>query len=138
LQTLIDDANSGVYSTVEQLAVASIWPIILFEFAGAQVDAARAIFDVGRDNTSAAIDPATDLNAIGSFFRRSADANWNAFMVTIIQPAAEANGMSNDAMLNRVTNIDVGVALAFSANQYIPGLQRYIGEGSPKIGRASC
>lgn len=131
LNMLIQDANNGVYSSIEQIAEASIWPIILFEFAGGQVEAARAIFDVGRDNTSANIDATIDLQAIGSFFRRAADANWNAFMVTTIQPAAQANGLSNDAMLNRVMNIDVGVALAFSANQYIPGLQRYIGEGSP-------
>lgn len=137
LSILIEDANNGFYSTIEQLAEASIWPILLFELAGGQVDAARAIFDVGRDNTSAAIDPATDLQAIGSFFRRAADANWNAFMVTTIQPAAEANGISNDAMLNHVMNIDVGVALAFSANQYIPGLQHYIGEGSPNSAYAA-
>ncbi|MBX3093248.1 MAG: hypothetical protein KF680_01710 [Cryobacterium sp.] len=137
LRGLIQEANEGVYSSIEQIAEASIWPIILFEFAGGQVEAARAIFDVGRDNTSASIDATIDLQAIGSFFRRAADANWNAFMVTTIQPAAEANGLSNDAMLNRVMNIDVGVALAFSANQYIPGLQRYIGEGSPNSAYAA-
>lgn len=131
LSQLIRDANEGVYGSIEQIAEASIWPIILFEFAGGQVEGARAIFDVGRDNTSASIDPVVDLQAIGSFFRRAADANWNAFMVTTIQPAAEANGVSNDAMLNHVMNIDVGVALAYSANLYIPGLQQYIGAGSP-------
>lgn len=137
LRGLIDDANNGFYSSIEQIAEASIWPIILFELAGGQVEAARAIFDVGRDNTSAEIEAATDIQAIGSFFRRAADANWNAFMVTTIQPAAESSGISNDAMLNHVMDIDVGVALAYSANRYIPGLQRYIGEGSPNSAYAA-
>src|SRR5690606_9958356 len=96
-----------------------------------------SIFQLGRDNAGVAISEDVDLHAIGSFFRRSADANWNAYLVTVVPSYAGYYNVSNDRMLNALANADITVALSHSGNQYIRGIQSYIGEDSPNSAYAA-
>lgn len=137
LDTLLDNTNAGVYPTIESLLDDAMTPLLLFEFASGQVDATKAIFEVGRDNGGAAIAKDIDLDAVGSFFRRGADANWAAFETGVIKGAAEDRGVSTEVFLNRVMDIDLAVALSFTAKQTLGSLQAYIGKGKPNAAYAA-
>ena len=136
LDTLLDNADSGAYPSIESLLDDAMTPL-LFEFAGTQVDATKAIFEVGRDNGGAAIAENIDLDAIGSFFRRGADANWAAFETGVLKGAAEDRGVSTEVFRNKAMDIDLAVALSFTAKQTISSLQAYIGEGKPNAAYAA-
>ena len=137
LDTLLDNADSGAYPSIESLLDDAMTPLLLFEFAGTQVDATKAIFEVGRDNGGAAIAENIDLDAIGSFFRRGADANWAAFETGVLKGAAEDRGVSTEVFRNYVMDIDLAVALSYTAKQTIGSLQSYIGEGEPNAAYAA-
>lgn len=137
LDILLDNSEQGAYSSIESLLDDAITPLLLFEFAGTQVDATRAIFEVGRDNGGAPIAEGTDLDAVGSFFRRGADANWAAFETGVLKGAAEVRGVSTEVFRNRVMDIDLAVALSYTAKQTIGALQAYIGEGKPNAAYAA-
>lgn len=137
LDSLMEQAANGVFSSIEQLLDAAMQPLLLFELASGQIDAAKAIYDVGRDNGGAPISKNVDLDAIGSFFRRGADANWAAFEAGVIQEAAVAEGVSNDVFRNYLMNADIAVALSYTAKETIGALQNYIGEGNPNSAYAA-
>lgn len=137
LQVVFDTSAQGGYGSLEEALDASMWPLVLFELASAQVDAARAIFEVGRDLEGGSISDAVDLQEMGDFLRRAADANWAAFETGVIQPAAENNGVSNSVMLNHLTNNDFTVALSSTAKDTQFSIANYIGEGKPNSSYAA-
>lgn len=137
LDVLLNNADAGTYPTIESLLDDAMTPLLMFEFASGQVDATKAIFEVGRDNGGAAIAKDIDLDAVGSFFRRGADANWGAFEAGVVQPGAEARGVSNDVFRNKLMDVDLAVALSFTAKQTLGSLQAYIGEGKPNAAYAA-
>ena len=129
LQTAFDTAAAGGYSTIDELLAASLLPLIYYDFARGQLEFAKAVFEVGRDNQGAAIENDGRLGAIASFFRRAADADWAAFETGVIQNAAEARGESNDVYRTLLGSVDLEVALAYTAQQSLPAIQEYIGDG---------
>ncbi len=131
LQRIFDTAAAGGYTSIEQLLTDVFIPLIYYEFAQGNLDFAKGTFEIGRDNDGGPIAKDADLAAIASFFRRGADANWAAFESGVIQPAAEARGESNDVFRTRLGSVDLGVALSYTAQQALPSLQSYIGEGEP-------
>ncbi|MEY2849541.1 MAG: hypothetical protein RI885_2208 [Actinomycetota bacterium] len=131
LQRIFDTAAAGGYASIEQLLTDVFIPLIYYEFAQGNLDFAKGTFEIGRDNDGGPIADDADLAAIASFFRRGADANWAAFESGVIQPAAEARGESNDVFRTRLGSVDLGVALSYTAQQALPSLQDYIGEGEP-------
>lgn len=137
LDTVLANAKDGAYSSIEALLDASLTPLLLFEFASGQVDATKAIFEVGRDNGGAPIAKNVDLDAIGSFFRRGADANWEAFEAGFVQQQASEYGLSNDVFRGYLMDADLGVALSYSAKQRLGVIQNYIGEGKPNAAYAA-
>ena len=137
LRAAFDNAAAGSYTSVDQLVSATLMPLIYFEFARGQLEFAKAIFEIGRDNEGGAVADSADLEAIGSFFRRGADANWAAFESGVIAPNASAGGVSNDVFRERLSGVDVSVALAFAAQSGQAVLEQYIGEGEPNAAYAA-
>lgn len=137
LDALLDGASAGDYGSIEALLDAALPALLLFEFASGQVEATRAIFDVGRDNGGALVSQEADLDAIGSFFRRGADANWAAFEAGFLQPQAIKLGVSNDVLRQYVMNVDLSVALSYTAKDTVFSLQKYIGDGKPNAAYAA-
>lgn len=131
LQTVSDRIAAASYTDLQTLLTDVLLPLIYFELAQGQLEAARAVFEVGRDNDGGAISAEADLTAVSSFFRQGADANRAAFESGVIQPAAEGNGESNELFRQRLGAVDLNVALSYTALQVLPSLQAYIGEGEP-------
>ncbi len=131
LQTVFDTAAAGGYTDLQVLLTDAFLPLIYFEFAQGQLEFAKDVFEIGRDNDGGPIASDVDLAAISSFFRRGADANWAAFESGVIQPAAESRGQSNDVFRTALSGADLNVALSFTAQQSLPAIQAYIGEGEP-------
>lgn len=112
-------------------------PLIYFEFARGQLEFAKAVFDIGRDNEGGPIADSADIEAIGSFFRRGADANWAAFETGVIATNASGSGVSNDVFRNRLGGADLSVALSYAAQTGEALIEHYIGEGKPNAAYAA-
>jgi uncharacterized protein len=137
LQAAFDGAANGTITSIDQLISASLMPLIYFEFARGQLEFSRAVFDLGRDNDGGEIAEEADLEAIGSFFRRGADANWAAFETGVIAPNASSGGVSNDVFRDRLSGVDLNVALAYAAQSGEASIEQYIGEGEPNAAYAA-
>ncbi|MGV3712271.1 S16 family serine protease [Pseudolysinimonas sp.] len=137
LQGLYDQIAAGQPIADEVFLQSLLLPLIYFEFGRGQLEFARAVFDVGRDNDSGTISASADVAALGSYLRRGADANWAAFETGVISTNAESLGVSNDVFRNRLANVDFTVALAFAAQQGQAYFEQYIGEGEPNAAYAA-
>ncbi len=137
LQAAFDNAAAGAYASVDELITAVLFPLIYFEFARGQLEFAKAVFEIGRDNEGGPIAENVDLDAIGSFFRRGADANWAAFESGVIAPNAQSAGVSNDVFRDRLSSADFSVALSFAAQSGEAVIEQYIGEGEPNAAYAA-
>lgn len=137
LQGYVDQVNAGQVGSVEQFATGIILPLVFFEYGRGQLEFARAVFDVGRDNEGGEITRSDDLDALGSYLRRGADANWAAFESGVIAPNAEAAGVSVDVFRSRLSEVDFLVALAYAAQQGQAALEPYIGEDAPNADYAA-
>jgi uncharacterized protein len=129
--------QAGSYTSLEQLLADLLFPLVYYEFARGQLEYARATFEVGRDNEGGPIADDANLEAVGDFLRRGADANWAAFESGVIQPNAEAEGVSNDVFRNALGNVDLAVALSYSAQQAEPAIAEYIGSSNPNAAYAA-
>jgi uncharacterized protein len=130
LQTVADNIAAASYTSIDQLLADVLMPLIYYDFARGNLAFAKAVFDIGRDNPGAPLAADVDLDAISSFFRRAADADWAAFESGVIQTAAEARGVSNDVFRSRLSSVDTDVALAYTAQQSVASIEGYLGEGS--------
>ncbi len=130
LQQIADTIAAAEYTSFEQLLTDVLTPLIYYDFARGNLAFAEAVFEVGRDNGGAPLADDVDLEAIASFFRRAADADWAAFESGVIQPAAEARGESNDVFRTALSAVDTDVALSYTAQQSVASIEQYLGEGS--------
>lgn len=137
LQSAFDNSMAGVYTSPAQLMAAVLLPLLYFEFARGQLEFAKAVYEIGRDNEGGPIAENVDIEAIGSFFRRGADANWAAFESGVIAPNAQSGGVSNDVFRNRLGGADLSVALSFAAQSGEAVIEQYIGEGEPNAAYAA-
>jgi uncharacterized protein len=137
LQGALDTADAGGYASIEAFLTDILLPLLYFEFGRAQLEFSKAVFDIGRDNEGSVIDEDIDLDAIGSFLRRGADANWAAFESGVIATNAESDGVSNDVFRERLSEVDLSVALSYSAQDGQAVLEQYIGEGEPNAAYAA-
>lgn len=129
LESVYANSQAGAYGSLEAVLDDALLPLLLFELASGQVDATRSIFEVGRDADGAAIGDGIDLEQVGDFLRRAADANWAAFETGVIQTNAQSVGVSNDVFLNYLSNQDVVIALSSTAQQTLGYIRDYVGEG---------
>ena len=131
----IDQLNSlqNQYSngdiTLEELAGAVVYPTLYLELAAVQVNYAKAIFEVGRDLRGAPISSDVDLGSVADFFRKAADANFASFRTTVVKSYADQLGVSEDVMLGRFADFDLGIAMSLASRNTIDSLANYIGEG---------
>ncbi len=130
LQTIADTTAAGGYTAVDQLLTDVVMPLLFYDMARSNLQFAKSLFDIGRDNGGSPVAADADLEAIGSFYRRAADADWAAFESVVIQSAAEARGESNDVFRGALAAADFDVALAYTAQQALPEIESYLGEGS--------
>jgi len=114
--------------SLEDLAGSVVFPTLLLEMAGVQVDFAKAIFEVGRELEGAPVAGEVNLDSVADFFRKAADANFASFRTTVVKSYADQLGVSEDVMLNRFSNFDVTIALSIAARNTIDSLADYIGE----------
>lgn len=136
IQQLNANLAAGSYASPEQLAQDLILPLIFFEFARGQLQYSKDVFDIGRDNNGGAIENTEDLAIIGSFLRRGATANWAAFETSVLQGLADKAGLSRDLVRERLSGVDLTVALAFSAQSNQQILSAYIGADNPNAAYA--
>lgn len=127
----------GEYSDAGQFVQDAMAPMLYFQLAQGQLEFAKSVFDVGRDNSGAPVASDVDLTKVSGFFRKGADANWQAFRTGIIDQHAKANGESTDLFAARLAAVDLDIALAMSAQSQLPALQRYIGSDKPNAAYAA-
>lgn len=137
LQGLLDQINAGQPIADEVFLTSMLLPLLFFEVGRGQLEFARAIFDVGRDNDSGTIAESADIEALGSYLRRGADANWAAFETGVVATNAAELGVSNDVFRDRLASVDFNVALAFAAQQGQAIFEQYIGEDEPNAAYAN-
>ncbi len=137
LQALSDNLAAGTYTTIDALLVDILIPLLYFEFGRGQLEFSKALFEVGRDGDGGPVAEDADLEAIGSFFRRGADANWAAFEAGVISPNAEGIGVSDDVFRTDLGAVDLSVALAFAAQSGQALLEEYIGPDEPNAAYAA-
>lgn len=137
LQSLSDNLAAGAYTSIDQLLVDILVPLLYFEFGRGQLEFAKALFEVGRDGDGGPVAEDADLEAIGSFFRRGADANWAAFDAGVIAPNAEALGVSDEVFRTNLGEVDLTVALAYAAQNGQAALEQYIGPDEPNAAYAA-
>lgn len=131
VQAIEDKWKGGQYAGLDALFADLTQPVLWGQFARAQIAMAEAVFEVGRDNPGAAISAKVDLKQLGDFFRKGADANFAAFRESFVTPLADARGMSPENVLNRLSNVDLNVAMALSQSQVQPAIADYIGGNKP-------
>jgi uncharacterized protein len=119
------------------LANSIFLPLVFLEYGRGQLEYAKSIFSVGRDNDSGEIDDPDQIQALGSYLRRGADANWAAFESGVLAPNAEKAGMSTEAFRNQLGGADLTVALAYAAQAGQAQLDEYIGEGEENAAYAA-
>jgi len=127
--TNLQNAFANGEISLDDLAGAVIAPTAFLEIAGAMVEYAKAIFDVGRDLEGAPVNSDVDLAAVADFFRKASDANFAAFQTVVVKEYANQLGVSEDIMLQRFSNFDRNVELSINARNTLDGLTAYIGEG---------
>ncbi len=131
----IDTAGKRVQSAdgdALQAALTDLITAVLYlELAKAQISSAQAVFEVGRDNAGGALAEGVDLDRIGDFFRRGADANYAAFTTSgVVSQIADQQGLSTDVVVRGIAAFDTDVAIAAQQKAVQPALEEYIDAGS--------
>lgn len=129
--------EAGGYTDLELMFTDLVQPMLYAELAEAQVTSTQSLFELGRDNPGAPIDSDVGLAQVGDFFRRGADANFAAFTEAFVTPQAEGMGMSNDALLSALGEVDLNVAAAVTQADIQPAIADYIGEDEPNADYAT-
>lgn len=138
VQTVYDRWSTGGYGGLDALFFDLTQPLLYGELAKAQVDYAESVHELGRDNPGADLTEGVDLQSVGDFFRRAADANYTAFVSTGLVPQlAEQHGMSVDAVLDILSKQDLSIAAARHQAAVEPALAAYIGEDKPNAAYAT-
>ncbi|MFT3797931.1 S16 family serine protease [Microbacterium sp.] len=122
---------AGDFASLDEMFSELTAPALWAQLARSQISNAAATFEVGRDNPGAKISDEVDLQQVGDFFRRGADANYAAFESVTIAPLAEQYGVSADRMTQMLANVDLNVAFAVSQANVQPAIADYIGPGKP-------
>ncbi|RIX28276.1 S16 family serine protease [Amnibacterium setariae] len=140
--SLLDFASARIESAGKRLKSQSgdqleatltdfITAVLYLELAKAQIESAKAVFEVGRDNPGGKLATKVDLDQVGDFFRRGADANYAAFTTSgVVSEIADSRGLSTEVVVNGIANADIDVAIAAQQKAVQPALQKYIESGS--------
>jgi hypothetical protein len=118
--------NTNDFQTALDLAVAGA---VYYELAGTVVDGTKDIFEVGKGGGGTALSKNLKVAPVADFFRKAAEANLSAFDALILAPAAEQEGVSQEAVKTGFANNDFDYALAQSSENVLNGaLDNYLGD----------
>lgn len=146
--TMLEYANSEVvavndrfaaneYGSIEEFLADLIAPLIYQKLSEAEVANAEALFEAGRDAPGAKFDDGIDLQQVGDFFRRGAEANFAAFMSSgTVADLAEANGVSEEVVVEYLADYDTNIGMAVHQQAVLPAIEEYIGPEKPNAAYA--
>lgn len=146
--TMLEFANSEVaavndrfalngYGSVEDFLADLIAPLIYQKLSEAEIANAEAVFEAGRDAPGAKFDDEVDLQQVGDFFRRGAEANFAAFMSSgTVADLADANGISEEVAVEYLADYDTNIGLAMHQQAVLPAIEEYIGPEKPNAAYA--
>ncbi|GIG41070.1 S16 family serine protease [Cellulomonas phragmiteti] len=123
--------EAGGYLDFETLFTDLAQPLLYARLAETMVTSTQATFELGRDNPGVPVDEDVDLESVGDFFRRGADANHTAFREIFVVPLAQQYGTTEEDVLARLAGNDMAVAFATVERNLLPVIEQYIGEGKP-------
>ncbi|MBN9612862.1 MAG: hypothetical protein J0H64_05285, partial [Actinobacteria bacterium] len=127
----------GGYSSLDAVLGDLMVPLMYQRLAEAQIENTKAVFEVGRDLSGAKFDTKIDLQQVGDFFRRGAEANYAAFTTSGLVPQlAESNGISTDVVIGYLSGYDTNISIATHQQAVLPALEEYIGKGKPNAAYA--
>jgi uncharacterized protein len=126
IEGLLDAFVAGSI-TLDDLLGSLFVPMLYYGLADASVGFARSIYEVGRDLGGPELSTEQDLAEIGSFFVSATEANFNAFETTVLDPLAEANGMSTSNLAGALAVVDIDIAMAIMQRALLPAVEDYIG-----------
>lgn len=124
-------SEAGAYATIEELVNDSLMPLLYLELSRGQVEAAEAIFEVGRELDAPALSDDADVAAIASFLRRAAEANLETFDAGVLSRLAEGAGISNSVARERLGDRDISVAVAYTSRDAYYAIEGYLGADNP-------
>src|SRR5690606_14675354 len=124
-------SEAGAYATIEELVNDSLMPLLYLELSRGQVEAAEAIFEVGRELDAPALSDDADVAAIASFLRRAAEANLETFDAGVLSRLAEGAGISNSVARERLGDRDLSVAIAYTSRDAYYAIEGYLGADNP-------
>ncbi len=128
LSLLGDDLLTRPADSQEQAVQDLVSAGVFFEFARTLIEAAEDELDFGRGMGGPAVDEDVDLTAVSDFFRKAAEANLNAFDTVVIQPEADAAGVSADVVKTAFLDQEFGYALSVQGLNVLSGLSDYFGD----------
>jgi hypothetical protein len=101
--------------------------------AKGMIEQSDAMFEVGRDMGGAPFDAKkVNLQQVGDFFRKGAEANYNAFVSEgVVADVAKETGKSPDVILDLLASNDDDVACAITQKNITSAMESYIGKGKP-------
>lgn len=137
IETIQARYEADDYSSLDEFFSALVTPVLWSQLARSQLTSTSAVFEAGRDNPGAAFSDEIDLEQVGHFFGRGADANLTAFTENVVAPLADSRGVSTEQMLAALSNVDISIAAAVTQQQVQPGIADYIGEGKPNAAYAT-
>lgn len=124
-------SDAGAYPSLDALFTDLAQPLLYARLAEAMIVSTQSTFEVGRDNPGGPVAEDVDLEVVGDFFRRGADANHTAFREVFVVPLAQQYGMTEQDLLSRLSANDMAVAYATVERNLLPVIEEYIGEGKP-------
>lgn len=131
IKAVQDQFANGEVTDIQVVLNNLMMPLMYAQLSRSMVQTAKVDFEIGRDNPGAKISKDVDVQVIGDFFRRGAEANFEAFRATVLHDLATRYGVSDDVMLGKFASIDMNVALAADQKNSVHGIAAYIGEKNP-------
>jgi hypothetical protein len=126
-QDLFDQANQA--ATPDDGLGFALTGALFYDFVGTQVEAAEQLLDLAPGGARLKQDVNPEQAA--DFFRKAAEANFQAFETIIVESEAEAAGVSTDQIRGFLASTDIGYALTQSAFNLLEnqGLEEALGGG---------
>lgn len=130
LKAISDAFNEGKLELGDAVAALTL-PLIYLSLAGVQVEATKALFDVGRDLGGPEIEADVDLAGLANLFRKGSDANWEAFRAVSVERYSTKLNISAESVIDRFRVSDVDIELSIDQSRSIDGLANYLGADKP-------
>lgn len=136
-QTKVTGLLNSQFASFEEMLLAAVVPLLYLEFSIGQIEAAEAIFEMGKDIPGPPVAADADIRGIASFLRKAADANLEVFDSGLVARLADQAGVSARIARDRLGAVDLTIALAYSAKNVQWAVARYLGPENPNAAYAA-